>query len=73
MTVHDAAALLRTTWASDATTIGGLVTEALGHLPAGAETVVIGEFEFEVERVAGRALQSVIAKRVVPESDEAEK
>jgi putative hemolysin len=72
MTVHDAAALLRTTWESDATTIGGLVTAGLGHLPAGGETVVIGEYEFEVERVAGRALQSVVAKRIEPEPGEAE-
>jgi Mg2+/Co2+ transporter CorC len=72
MTVHDAAALLRTTWESDATTVGGLVTAGLGHLPAGGESVVIGEYEFEVERVAGRALQSVVAKRIEPEPGEAE-
>src|SRR6187397_2008276 len=33
MTVDDAATLLRTTWETDATTLGGLVTAALGHLP----------------------------------------
>ena len=33
MTVDDAAVLLETAWDSDAATVGGLVTEALGHLP----------------------------------------
>lgn len=65
--IDDAAALLRTSWATDATTIGGLVTAALGHLPAPGEVVVIGDYEFEVERVADRALQSVLARRIAPE------
>ena len=34
MAVDDAATLLETTWETDAATVGGLVTEALGHLPA---------------------------------------
>ena len=38
MAVDDAATLLETTWETDATTVGGLVTEALGHLPAPGET-----------------------------------
>ena len=45
--------LLETRWETDASTVGGLVTEALGHIPAEHETVVIGDFEFEVERVTG--------------------
>ena len=64
--VDDAATLLETTWETDATTVGGLVTEALGHLPAGGETVAVGDFEFEVERVGDRVPQSVAARRVVP-------
>jgi CBS domain containing-hemolysin-like protein len=66
MGVDDAATLLETTWKTDATTVGGLVTEALGHIPAGGETVVVGDFEFEVERVRDRIPQSVAARRVVP-------
>jgi Mg2+/Co2+ transporter CorC len=72
MAVDDAAVLLRTTWDTDATTVGGLVTAGLGHLPVPREVVVIGDYEFEVERVADRALQSVIARRVVREPDEAD-
>lgn len=66
MGVEDAALLLETTWDTDASTVGGLVTEALGHIPAERESVVAGDFEFEVERVRDRIPQSVVVKRVVP-------
>jgi Mg2+/Co2+ transporter CorC len=62
--VDHAAAALRTTWETDAATVGGLVTGALGHLPVSGETVRIGDFEIEVERVAERAVETVIARRV---------
>jgi CBS domain containing-hemolysin-like protein len=65
MGVDDAAMLLETTWDTDATSVGGLVTEALGHIPAERESVVVGDFEFEVERVRDRIPKSVVAKRVV--------
>jgi CBS domain containing-hemolysin-like protein len=72
--VDDAAVLLKTSWETDATTIGGLVTAALGHLPAAGERVVVGEFEFLVERVKGRAAESVIATRVaMPPREEEER
>ena len=64
MTVDDAAAALRTQWDTEATTVGGLVTAALGHLPVAAERIAIGEYEFEVERVVQRTPQSVIARRM---------
>jgi CBS domain containing-hemolysin-like protein len=70
MAVDDAAVLLRTTWETDATTVGGLVTAGLGHLPVPRETVTIGEYEFEVERVAERALQSVVARRIARDTAE---
>jgi putative hemolysin len=66
MPVDDAATLLRTQWATDATTVGGLVTAALGHLPAVDEHVEVGDVEFTIERVAGHAVDSVIARRVAP-------
>jgi CBS domain containing-hemolysin-like protein len=65
MTVDDAAALLRTSWETDATTLGGLVTAALGHLPAPGEQAAVGEFQFEVEGVADRAVEWVLARRIV--------
>jgi CBS domain containing-hemolysin-like protein len=66
MAVDDAAALLRTAWETEATTVGGLVTSALGHLPAANETVTIGDHEFEIEGVVERAVESVLARRVTP-------
>ena len=67
MAVDDAAALLGTRWETEATTVGGLVTTALGHLPVPGERATIGSYEFEVERVANHALDSVLARRVIPE------
>jgi CBS domain containing-hemolysin-like protein len=64
LAVDDAASALDVTWDTDATTVGGLVTAALGHLPVPGERVTIGDYEFEVERLTGRALQSVVARRV---------
>jgi CBS domain containing-hemolysin-like protein len=70
MAVDDAAVLLNTRWEIEATTVGGLVTSGLGHLPAAGETVTIGEFEFEVERAAERTVESVLARRLAPAADE---
>jgi putative hemolysin len=71
MPVDDAAALLQTTWETESATVGGLVTSALGHLPAPHETTTIGDYEFEVEQVAERAIVSVLARRLTPEPAEA--
>ena len=72
MPVDDAAALLETRWETEATTVGGLVTAALGALPAPGDKVTIGEYEFEVERIAERAVDSVLARRVVSATPEAD-
>ena len=72
MAVDDAASALKTSWDTDATTMGGLVTAALGHLPVLGDRVTAGEYEFEVERVANRAVESVVARRLVPEPTETE-
>ena len=70
MAVDDAATLLRTRWETESSTVGGLVTGALGHLPLAGETVTIGDYEFEVERVAERAVETVLARRITPEPAE---
>lgn len=67
MAVDDAAGLLQTSWDTDTTTVGGLVTAGLGHLPVAGESVVMGDYEFEVERAAERAVVSVLARRTTPE------
>jgi magnesium and cobalt exporter, CNNM family len=64
MPVEDAATLLGVKWETDAATVNGFITEALGHLPTPGERVVIGDFEFEVEDVRRRALVTALAKRI---------
>jgi putative hemolysin len=68
MSVDDAAAMLQVEWDSEATTVAGLITEALGHLPVAGEKVAIGRFEFEVERVTERAIASALARPAQPEA-----
>jgi putative hemolysin len=74
MPVEDAATLLGKEWDTDAATINGFITEALGHLPTPGERVVIGDLEFEVEDVRRRALVSALARRIkvqpAPETEE---
>jgi CBS domain containing-hemolysin-like protein len=70
LAVQDAAVLLEADWDTGASTVGGLVTEALGHLPGPGERVTIGEYEFEVERVVARAIEMVVARRLVPAAAE---
>jgi magnesium and cobalt exporter, CNNM family len=70
MTVDDAAMALDAKWDTDAATVGGMVVEALGHLPAPGELIAIGPHEFEVERVADRAVESVIVSPVQAGPDE---
>ena len=55
MAVDDAAAALDTPFETDATTVGGYVTAALGRLPVPGDTVTIDGYSFRVERVADRA------------------
>jgi CBS domain containing-hemolysin-like protein len=69
MAVDDAATLLRTGWDTDATTVGGLVTAALGHIPFAGEMVTIGDCHFEIERVADRALESVLVRCAAPAAE----
>jgi CBS domain containing-hemolysin-like protein len=70
MSVEEAASVLETRWDTEANTVGGMITAALGHLPVIHETVTIGTFDFEVERVADRAPQSVIVRRLLQETAE---
>jgi CBS domain containing-hemolysin-like protein len=53
-------------WKGEADTVGGRVTEELGHLPAAGERVVIDGVEIEVESVVNRAVASVLAAPRAP-------
>jgi CBS domain containing-hemolysin-like protein len=72
MTIQDASAALDTEWDTDAATVGGMVIEALGHIPAPGERISIGEYDFEIERLAERAVESVIAVKLPTPRDEIE-
>jgi CBS domain containing-hemolysin-like protein len=73
MAVDDAAAAMNAKWETDAATVGGMVIEALGHLPTPGETVTIGDYAIEVERVADRVLESVLARPMEPAPGDAGK
>jgi putative hemolysin len=72
MAIPDAATALGTEWDTDASTVGGMVIEALGHLPTIGERISIGEYDFEVERLADRVVESVIAVRLPMPRDQDE-
>ncbi|HKH73319.1 MAG TPA: hemolysin family protein [Vicinamibacterales bacterium] len=72
MAVQDAATALDTEWETDAATVGGMVIQALGHLPTLGERISIGDYDFEVERLADRVVESVILVRLPTPRDEDE-
>ena len=72
MAIQDAATALDAEWDTDAATVGGMVTEALGHLPVTGERISIGEYDFEVERLSGRAVESVLVIKLPTPRDEGE-
>jgi CBS domain containing-hemolysin-like protein len=72
MAIQDAVAALDADWDTDAATVGGMVTEALGHLPVTGERITIGEYDFEVERLSGRAVESVLVIKLPIPRDEGE-
>jgi putative hemolysin len=51
-------------------TVGGLVFNTLGHVPAEGECVQYGAFEFCAERLQGRRIVSVLVRRVVAEDSD---
>ena len=59
--IDEVADRLTLSWPGEATTVGGQVLEAFGRLPALGETVTLDGVEFEVERMTGHSIVSVIA------------
>ncbi len=71
LSATDASALLGATWEADATTVGGLVTAALGRLPVVGDQLDFAGYEWAVERVSGRAVESVVVtRRPAPSTEE---
>lgn len=53
-------------WEGEAATVGGYVTEVLGHIPAAGERTAIDGVAVEVERVEYHAVTSVLVTPVSP-------
>ena len=62
MLLHEAAVWVETSWQGDADTVGGLVMERLGRIPAAGDRVDIDGVEVEVEAVVRRAVETVLAR-----------
>ncbi len=59
--LYEAEPWLGVLWEGESDTVGGFVTEKLGHLPSAGETLRIDGVELEVETVEGHFLSSIIA------------
>ncbi|MRR54464.1 MAG: HlyC/CorC family transporter [Deltaproteobacteria bacterium] len=60
--LEDAEEWLGICWKGESATVGGHVTEALGHIPAVGESVTIDGVEVVVERMEHHAVSSLIAR-----------
>jgi putative hemolysin len=70
MRPDDAESWIGIRWEGEADTIGGHITEALGHIPAVGERVTIDGVIVEVERMAHYAVASLIATPVIAVKEE---
>jgi len=70
VSVTDAAALLGAELESEAATVGGLVIAELGRLPVPGDTAEIAGCQWRVDRIAGRAVESVLVSRLTSVSRE---
>lgn len=66
MRVDEAEPWLGRLWDGEADTVGGRVMEALGHVPAPGERVVIEGVAVEVEAVEGHAVKSILVHPAPP-------
>ncbi|MFN3429793.1 MAG: hemolysin family protein [Candidatus Sericytochromatia bacterium] len=71
MRVDEAEAWISLAWPGEATTVGGQVLEAFGRLPAVGERVSVAGAEFEVERMTGHSIVTVLAKPLPLDSENA--
>ncbi|HUH13655.1 MAG TPA: hemolysin family protein [Longimicrobiales bacterium] len=67
MLLHEASTWVETPWQGDADTVGGLVMERLGRIPAAGDRLDIDGVEVEVEAVERHAVDTVLAR---PPADE---
>lgn len=73
MRLDEAEAWVGARWeGSEADTLGGLVTAALGAIPQGGERLELGGVEIEVERMDGTAVASLLVRPLPPPEEEAD-
>lgn len=70
MPIDEAADWIGVPWEGESDTVGGHVTEALGHIPAEGEQVTIVGVTVQVERMAHNAVASVIATPIAVAGEE---
>jgi CBS domain containing-hemolysin-like protein len=59
-------------WAGESDTVGGCVTEALGHIPVAGEYVTIDGVTVEVERVIHHAVASLLVTPVISDEEDSD-
>jgi CBS domain containing-hemolysin-like protein len=69
MHLDDAEPWLGVRWEGEAETVGGRITEELGHLPQPGEQATIDGVDVEVERVAHNAVVSMLARPAPSDSE----
>lgn len=70
LNVDDLAPWTTVPWDGEATTVGGLVTERLGHIPVVGEQITVDGVLIEVERMERHAVASVLVTPAPPRADE---
>lgn len=66
--LDQAAPLVGVLWEADSYTVSGLVMDRLGRLPRPGDLLTVDGVEIEVERMRGRAVESLLVRPAVNES-----
>lgn len=72
MRVDEATDWLGATWEGESDTLGGIVTERLGHLPVAGERITVDGVAVEVEAVAHLAVHALIVTPRIPGDEDRE-
>jgi CBS domain containing-hemolysin-like protein len=57
-------------WQGDVDTLGGYVTECLGHMPVAGEKLLIQGLEVEIEEIEHKAISSILVKPELKQGEE---
>ncbi|MDD2706549.1 MAG: hemolysin family protein [Verrucomicrobiae bacterium] len=56
--------------AEEVTTIGGYMVKELGHFPQSGENLLVGNYEFSIQRSTGRQILQIVARELPPQPDQ---